>query len=242
MESWLDSGITVATWNVEWAAAGTRRGDRVAGILASVGDVLVVTECTLDVLPPGHVVTGGSDWGYRVDDASRRKVALWSRWPWVDVDDVGHPDLPPGRFVAATTATPIGELRIVGVCIPWAGAHVSSGRRDRRQWEDHELFLQALPEVLAEQPGPLVVAGDFNQRLPRRRQPERVHQLLLDALGDLQVVTAGETDVGFLIDHIAVGDGLATGAPTIIPSRDAVGQLSDHHGVGSVVQTDRPLR
>ena len=166
----------LATWNVEWATPGTRRGDRVAAVLLDLADVMVVTESTLGVLPPGHVVAGGDDWGYRVDDPTRRKVALWSRWPWRDVDPVGHPDLPPGRFVAGSTDTPIGEVRVVGVCVPWAGAHVSTGRRDRRQWEDHERYLRALPEVLAGQPRPLVVAGDLNQRLPRSRQPESVHQ------------------------------------------------------------------
>ena len=90
--------LDVATWNVEWATPGTRRGDRVAAVLLDLADVMVVTECTLGVLPPGHVVAGGDDWGYRVDDPTRRKVALWSRWPWRDVDPVGHPDLPPGRF------------------------------------------------------------------------------------------------------------------------------------------------
>lgn len=110
--------LRFATWNVEWATAGTRRGERVAAVLDGAADVMVVTECTLGVLPTGHVVDAGSDWGYRVDDPTRRKVALWSRWPWTDVDPVGHPDLPPGRFVAATTSTPIGDLRGVGVCIP----------------------------------------------------------------------------------------------------------------------------
>jgi len=153
----------LATWNVEWATPGTRRGDRVAAVLLDLADVMVVTECTLGVLPPGHVVAGGSDWGYRVDDPTRRKVALWSRWPWTDVDPVGHPDLPPGRFVAATTSTPIGDLRVVGVCIPWAGAHVSTGRRDRRQWQDHEQYLRVLPDVLA---GPTSAA-----RCRRRLQP-----------------------------------------------------------------------
>ena len=216
---------------MEWATPGTRRGDGVAAVLLDLADVMVVTECTLGVLPPGHVVAGGDDWGYRVDDPTRRKVALWSRWPWRDVDPVGHPDLPPGRFVAGSTDTPIGEVRVVGVCVPWAGAHVSTGRRDRRQWEDHERYLRALPEVLAGQPRPLVVAGDLNQRLPRSRQPEQVHQLLVEALNGLEILTTGDTEAGQLIDHIAVSSGLRASDPQLVPSTDDSGPLSDHTGV-----------
>ncbi len=226
----------IATWNVEWATAGTRRGERIATLLDGAADVMVVTECTLGVLPTGNVVDAGSDWGYRVDDPTRRKVALWSRWPWTDVDPVGHPDLPPGRFVAATTSTPIGDLRVVGVCIPWAGAHVSTGRRDRRQWQDHEQYLRVLPDVLADQPQPLVVAGDFNQRLPRSRQPEQVHRLLVDALVGLTVATSGETPAGRLIDHIAVSPELRATDRELIPASDAAGPLSDHTGVTAELQ------
>ena len=215
---------------MEWATPGTRRGDGVAAVLLDLADVMVVTECTLGVLPPGHVVAGGDDWGYRVDDPTRRKVALWSRWPWRDVDPVGHPDLPPGRFVAGSTDTPIGEVRVVGVCVPWAGAHVSTGRRDRRQWEDHERYLRALPEVLAGQPRPLVVAGDLNQRLPRSRQPEQVHQLLVEALNGLEILTTGDTEAGQLIDHIAVSGELHASGLRLIPARDADSPLSDHTG------------
>ncbi len=216
---------------MEWATPGTRRGHRVAALLDGLADVMVVTECTLGVLPPGHVADAGSDWGYRVDDPTRRKVALWSRWPWTDVDPIGHPDLPPGRFVAATTCTPIGDLRVVGVCSPWAGAHVSTGRRDRRHWQEHQQYLRALPGVLAGQPQPLVVVGDFNQRLPRSRQPEQVHRLLVDALAGLTVATSGETRASQLIDHIAVSQGLRAAARELIPASDTAGPLSDHTGV-----------
>ncbi|MFZ4434423.1 MAG: endonuclease/exonuclease/phosphatase family protein [Microthrixaceae bacterium] len=223
--------LRIATWNVEWATAGTRRGERVAARLNSVVDVMAVTECTLGVLPTGHVVDAGSDWGYRFDDPTRRKVALWSRWPWTDVDPVGHQDLPSGRFIAATTSTPIGDVRVVGVCIPWAGAHVSTGRQDRHQWQDHERYLRALPDILASQTRPLVVAGDFNQRLPRSRQPETVHRLLVDALAGLTIATSGETPAGRLIDHIAISPELRATGRKLIPASDAMGPLSDHTGV-----------
>ncbi len=44
MEFGAEPAITIATWNVEWVTPPTRRGIRVAEVLASVGDVLIVTE------------------------------------------------------------------------------------------------------------------------------------------------------------------------------------------------------
>jgi exonuclease III len=230
------SAIRIATWNVEWATLGTLRGARVAESLASAGDVLVVTECTLGILPAGHIVDAGDDWGYRVPDPTRRKLALWSKWPWRDVDPVGDPDLPSGRFVAATTSTPIGDLRVVGVCIPWAAAHVSSGRRDRRQWEEHAQYLRALPDALASQSQPFIVAGDFNQRIPRRQQPEHVYDLLLASLGGLHVATSGDTESGQLIDHIAMSEVFTTSSFELIPASDHSGPLSDHAGVSLMLE------
>jgi exonuclease III len=161
--------MRISTWNVKWASARSHRGTMVKEVLASLNaDVIVLTEGCAAVLPAdGHVIDASSDWGYRVEDASRRKVLLWSKHPWTDVDSVGSEDLPPGRFVAGTTHTTLGELRIIGVCIPWRGAHVTHGHRDRRPWEDHSRFLEGLAPLLNSGIGPMVVAGDFNQRIPR---------------------------------------------------------------------------
>ena len=42
-----------------------------------------------------------------------RKILLWSRTGWGDVDHVGSEDIRDlGRFVAATTRTPVGPLRV----------------------------------------------------------------------------------------------------------------------------------
>ena len=69
----------------------------------------------------GHVVSSEADYGYEAPN-SRRKVLLWSREPWGDIDETGHLDMPPGRFVRATTRTSAGELTVMGVCIPWSGS------------------------------------------------------------------------------------------------------------------------
>lgn len=75
------------------------------------------------------------------------------------------------------------------VCIPWASAHVSTGRRDATNWSQHleccdqieKLAAQFDPQI------PTIVAGDFNQRIPRRRQPIRAHPA---ARGDGPLETA----------------------------------------------------
>ena len=207
----------------------------------------VLTEAVTGIHPEGgDTCDAGSDWGYRVADPQRRKVLMWSREPWRDVEWL-EPDAPAGRLVAATTDTGVGPLRVVGVCIPWRDAHVGSGRRDRRRWEDHLAFLDALGAFLARQPRPLVVAGDFNQRLPRARQPEPVYEALLGALRDCTIATAdAEPD---LLDHIAHTSELTASCPEIWPGVAPDGRvLSDHGGAGVMLERvrvppqDRPLR
>ena len=227
----------MATWNLEWARPGSARGRRVADVLDGVADVMVCTECELGSLPAGHVVDAGADWGYLLPRHGRRKVAMWSRHPWTDVDHFEHPELPPGRLVAATTQTPAGPLRVVGLCIPWKDAHVTTGRQDRKPWEDHAAFLTHLPRVLESLSGQFVVAGDFNQRIPRSRQPAELAASLSVALGGLVVPTAGDTQLGRLIDHVALGPGLAAVSLDLLPARNEQGPMSDH--VGAVVTVRR---
>jgi len=223
----------VATWNLEWARPGTARGRRVTAVLDGLADVLIVTECELGTLPSGHVVDGGTDWGYRLPGPDRRKVALWSRHPWTDPTSFERDGLPPGRLVAATTTTPIGPLHVVGVCIPWRGAHVTTGRQDRGPGGEHESFLTHLADVGAGLAGPFVLAGDFNQRIPRASQPQHLVTQLETVLAGTSVPTAGDTQLGRLIDHVALGRGLSARRVELVPQRDEGGPRSDH--VGAVV-------
>jgi endonuclease/exonuclease/phosphatase family metal-dependent hydrolase len=206
-------------------------------VLNGLADVMVCTECELGSLPNGHVVDGGADWGYPLPSPGRRKVALWSSEPWTAVAHYEHDDLPGGRAVAATTSTAIGPLRVVGVCIPWRDAHVTTGRRDRSPWEDHAAFLRHLPRMLEWADEPLILAGDFNQRIPRVRQPVALADALARALRGLSIPTAGSTALGHLIDHVALGSGLAASSVELLPDRSAHGPLSDH--VGAVVSAVR---
>lgn len=228
---WLPMRVVV--WNAAWASPRSTKGRRIAEIVAGhEPDLVVLTEGESALLPTsGHHLEANADWGYRPRRPSLRKVLLWSRNPWSAVDTVGHPDLPTGRWVAGSTDVDGGSVSVCGVCIPWSGAHVSTGRRDRRRWEDHRTYLDRLTGLVEGQPRPLVVAGDLNQRIPRRRQPEDVFGSLMDALAGLEVPTAGEHDGVRLIDHVAHSPGLGRATVEQIEPVDDGVELTDHTGV-----------
>ena len=228
----------IGTWNTQWAVPGSARGVRVSAAVAVPGcDVLCVTEGSAGLLPgEGHIIDAGTTWGYPLPREDRRKVILWSRSPWTEVDSLGSEDLPSGRFVKGVTETAIGQLTVVGVCIPWDGAHVSSGRKDRTRWQDHQAWLEAfegLPYRSAADR--TVVLGDFNQRIPRARAPRRIHEALLQAFDGFAITTAGDLPgaPGLAIDHIAhTPDLTRVGSIGIWPKRnDQHEPMSDHFGV-----------
>ncbi|WP_287220869.1 endonuclease/exonuclease/phosphatase family protein [Rhodococcus sp. (in: high G+C Gram-positive bacteria)] len=234
-----DIELTVATWNTMWASGTGARAARVRHRLHAVdADLLIVTEGQRDLLPDGgHVVDAGTDWGYDITShPHRRKTLLWSRCPLTDTAALTI-GAGAGRVLTAQTSTPIGPVRILAVCIPWASAHVSTGRRDATSWSEHleccdqieKLAAQFDPRV------PTIVAGDFNQRVPRRRQPIRVYTRLLEVMDRWRLHTAGEVEHGPLIDHIA-SDLDCTSVRTWA-GVDEQGRLSDHAGVVCTLRT-----
>jgi endonuclease/exonuclease/phosphatase family metal-dependent hydrolase len=232
--------MRVATWNTRWLSPRSRR--RVAAveeIRSWSADVVVFTEVDRQALGdlPGYIAAGGIDWGYP-RSGSRYKVLLLGSTAWREVDALGHPGLPPGRFVAATMTTSLGDLRVLGVCIPWRDAHVRNGRRDRRPWQEHLMYLKVLRHVVARElhNGPLVVAGDFNQSFQSRRAPAPGREALALALEPLTVLTRGASCGERLLDHVAVGHPLTGGEVEVrcLAHREPV--LSDHDAV--VVEVD----
>lgn len=223
--------MRVATWNLQWASPTSARHAAIRRHLEEVGaDIVVATECyRADWALYPHAVDAGPDWGYPIVEG-QRKVIAWSRTPWTDVHTVEH-GATQGRLVVATTRVDGSELTVVAVCIPWAAAHVSTGRRDRTRWDEHLVFCATLLEVLREAPSRTVVVGDFNQAIPRRRQPVRAYDALMDALDGFRVITAGDTEVGPLIDHVALGPGLIETSRTVWPNAVDAMVVSDHAGV-----------
>jgi len=222
--------IRIATWNVEWATPRTKAGKRIQQIIKQIdADIFVLTEGCKELMPEGFVLDGGTDWGYESEDKRRRKVLLWSRYPLADPFQGEGFKLPEGRFIAATVQHPVGDIRVYGVCIPWKDAHVRSGRKDRAAWEDHITYLEGLRQLIERSKSPLVVLGDFNQRIPRVSQPVLVAEQLSQCMDSLQVCTAQPQDKP-LIDHIAISNHFSPSNVEIIPDGDEQGRLSDHRG------------
>lgn len=229
----VKTALTVATWNTQWATLRTDRGSRVAAKLGSTGaDIIVVTEGTRDLLPAnGQVVDAGADWGYPLKP-DRRKVVIWSRSP-LSLETVGTSGAALGRLAVATVSTKAGAVRIIGVCIPWRDAHVNTGRSDASAWSEHLHYLDQLEDLLAalDRSVPTIIAGDFNQRIPRFRQPVRVANRLAEVLAGWTTHTAGDLPNGPHIDHIATDDRLACLSANDWSGTDTMGRLSDHAGV-----------
>lgn len=237
------TGFHVTTWNVDWAPPRKRDAirERIARFCPS--GVFILTEGDRAVLPEGgHAIDGGPDWGYRVEDPSRRKVILWSDEEMSDVDIVGSPDLPPGRFAAGTLTTPEGPVRIIAVCIPWRDAHVRTGRRKAKPWGEHIAYLEALRPLLdeARQAMPVCVAGDFNQRIPSTWTPRVARDAMAATFEGFTILTAGEEPLSGLaeqtVDHIAVSEGLTSYSRGGVDCGDTPPSdgtpprsLSDHH-------------
>ncbi len=79
-----------------------------------------------------------------------------------------------------------------------------------------------------------IVLGDFNQRIPRKWAPKRLHEALLRAFDGFEFATAGELAgvPQLVIDHIAHTPDLTLRGIRNWPKRNAQDEsLSDHFGV-----------
>ena len=230
--------MRVLTWNVEWATPKSRRtGEILSRINEHDPEVVCLTEIDVGLLSPhGHTICSQADYGYRVRE-SRRKVVLWSKEPWREVDDVGLDLMPSGRFVSGVTQTSLGDVTVVGVCIPWFGSRTEARRKleRRKQWEDHEQYLVGLTEILerrfAER---VIVMGDFNQIIgPSSRASHELQLLLQGAFSpNMSIATSELAFQGRRsIDHIALSGDFAVESVGVVSNIHNGRKLSDHYGV-----------
>lgn len=227
--------LTLVNWNVGWATPRSRRWKR-DGILGRIEshnpDVICLTETDVGLLAKaGDIIYPQID---RVSEKkgrmNRRKVLLWSKQPWKPVDLVGHDSLLPGRFVSGVAKTPIGEMTIVGVCIPYHMSRVQHSEVKRSPWEDHEEYLDNLKGVLdtiyeRTSGKRMIVMGDFNQKLGSgSRAPHRLRAMLESIFSrGMTIVTKGlkfRNESG--IDHIALSEDL------IAECRDTISNIADN--------------
>ena len=167
--------VSVGCWNFNWATSSSKRGKFFQALFNT--DLICVTEGYESLLPRnGYIITSQENYGYQTSQG-QRKVILWSKEKWDDIVDIGSIDMPSGRYIAGTTM----GIRFIGVYITWEMAHVSTGRKDRKQWEDHLSFIDKLSFSNTE----LVILGDFNQHIPPIKQPSLVSSALIKKLSKM---------------------------------------------------------
>lgn len=231
--------MTVVNWNVEWATprSWSRRDEILRRIEREAPDIVCLTETDIRLLAGmgGHIIHSRPD-GVR-GIGNLRKVMLWSREPWEQVDDSGIDSMPPGRFVTGATRTRLGDVAVLGVCIPYRDARTrwtNDGVR-RTLWEDHRQYLASLPKLLERATSQrVIVVGDFNQQVGQNGYaPAKIRDALRAALPSR--ITIATAALGFdgrrVIDHVALSDDLSAHSLRLISRFYDRRTLSDHHGV-----------
>ena len=225
--------MKIVNWNVNRAAPWSKhsRGVEIVRRIDRLSpEIVCLTETHPELLTNGHKISTGTQ-------VSRRKVLLWSREPWKHVDDVGDARMPPGRFVFGVTSTSLGEVTVVGLCIPFDDSRTPKYGGVRRKWEDHEDYLEHLAGVLSRGPSErLVVMGDFNQKFGRWRPGSAVARraaLLRQAIPPhVTVVTFAPEYRG--LDHIALSHDLVAHSLDEINNIHGERELSDPGRCGLV--------
>jgi exonuclease III len=168
--------LKIGNWNVEWAAKRSQRTKYIQSILRSLdADILCVTEGFSFHLPDEQHVLKSKPSGTSMDAKDGHKVMLWSKNHWSDVDTFGSSDLPEGRFVSGITETPVGEVRVIGVVIPYAHYRTGETWDEKRQKhnEGKERYLRALHNITVEKQhtDKTIIVGDFNLTIPPADKP-----------------------------------------------------------------------
>ncbi len=230
--------VRIVVWNVEWAGIRSERGGVIRDQIWTLDpDVVCICEGTEDLLPTyGYRLVPALSYGPNAK-LGCHKVMLWSKLPWIASDALGSRDLPPGRFIQASTKTPVGAMSLFGICIPYQMANVSFGYKNKKPWEDHSNYLAELTSLLDQRQRnyPSVILGDFNQRVPRVRAPKKIYEQLSQTLGsDFRIVTKGVLSglVAQGVNHCAVTNDLVASKVWGLPNMNEHGlRLSDHAGV-----------
>ena len=209
--------LNISCWNSDWATPSSKRGKFFIDKFDS--DIICLAEGYKDLLPKdGYIISSHEDYGYKSKNG-RRKVILWSKNEWTDIDKLGSKDIPSGRFISGVTS----GIRIIGLCIPWRFAHVSTGRKDRKPWEDHLSFIQNLSFSNQK----TIILGDFNQNIPKKNQPEKVFASLNNMIDGFNLLT---TNMGLI--HIVISTDLIAESIEKIATKNN----SDHDGINCSIK------
>ena len=234
--------MSLVNWNVQWATPRSQRTPEIRKRIDGYRpDVVCLTETHTELLSSGgHVICSQADYGYKIME-NRRKVMLWSREPWESVDDLGLGAMPPGRYVSGVTRTPVGDVTVIGTCIPWRGSRTEDRRESerKRHWEDHARYLDGLSKLLkGVQDRPLIVMGDFNQRIGQGKfVPHYLQSALQDAMPEHMTIATSALGHGGrrCIDHMALSEEFAAESLWVISNVAGESKLSDHCGVAATL-------
>ncbi len=226
--------MNIVVWNTEWAPLNSKREKLIKEIVKAISpDIICVTEGYIKTWEDcGYVISSDENYGYKITPG-RRKVILVSKTPWSNIEKVGDSNLPSGRFVSGKTQ----GVDVVGVCIPWKDAHVSTGRKDREAWEDHIAYLNGLQNVLSSKRDKTFVMGDFNQRIPRKYSREDVFELMMKTFKDFDIETQNNIQPNdkLSIDHFCSKNSSKCSLIESIDSMHNNIKLSDHFGLKIVI-------
>ena len=155
---------------------------------------------------------------------------LGSRLPWTETMK-GLDNSPSGSFVSGLTDSAVGSVSVHGVCVPWSHAHVSTGRKERKAWEDHTAFLKALIayDRLVDPVHPTILVGDFNQTVPPKRAPDEARKLLSHLLDKFDLAPPLNIEHR-TVCHTLLSPGMRVTAMNELPAKMDGLRLSDQHG------------
>ena len=231
--------MRIVNWNIERRGPHTWQAASLASEIQSLDpDIVFLTEghhhslealggFTLD--HPGYDATHKSD--------SERLVLLWSRSAW---EPVALPEKLQASGGAVLGRTMVGHhpVHCMCICVPWHMCPTVKANGKVVPWAQHKAFLRELAPTLRElgdSPTPLIVAGDFNRRMPRRWGPIDAYDLLSDAFEGLNIITADtlQPENAATIDHVAITSSFGPVAVRSLSVIDPERQRprSDHFGV-----------
>lgn len=229
--------MRIVNWNIERHGPDSWQARSLLDEIARLDpDLLCLTEAwESSAAPLGGFAVSAAGAAWSSEHALERKVLLWSRSEWRDVQPVDALEAT-GSAITGLTLLGSTEVRIVGLCIPYHFANPFGQEPRAKPWSQHERFLEELAPLLRQwrQEGPVMVLGDFNQFIPRVWGPKRSYELMEAAFESYDIVTGGETKgiKACAIDHVAfAGDLIATDVVGRSAQTNDGRKRSDHFGV-----------
>lgn len=225
--------VSIGVWNVEADKMTQKRKQYISKRLAAAGaNILCITEGYKEILPQdGYCISSAPHYYNKTDKPLRYQVLLWSRQPWEAINNLKPDTIEERLFVAGKTITPIGEVTVIGVCIPY------KFRRKKELWDVHLEYLEGLRQIFSSGTDlkRTIVVGDYNQRIPPKYVPKKVSEALVSALfSHFRIATDGIVP-GLdyqLIDHLAYTPDFTVSLLQGWPKKTTDGiVLSDHDGV-----------